>query len=286
MKKILITGKNSYVGNSFYDYMTRNFPSDYMVDKISLRNINFEKSDTELYNIIKKIKGYDVIFHVAGIAHSDYGKISEEKAKEYYNINTNLTIKLAKIAKENNVKQFIFMSSIIVYGDSAPIGVKKIIDRNTLVRPKNAYGESKLKAEYGLRLLNDENFIISIIRSPLVYGPDCKGNYKMLEKFACTLPFFPYVENERSVININKLNEFVKKLIDSRESGVFFPQDDEYMRTSIMVKNIAEMNGRKIYLIKGFSLILKILAMFMPVVNKAFGNIVYDKNLIKLELDK
>ena len=275
MKKILITGKNSYVGNSFYDYIIKNFSDEYQVDKISLKEQKVEDID---------LSGYDSILHVAGIAHSDYGNISEDRAKEYYNINTDLTIKFARIAKKKKVKQFVFMSSIIVYGESAPIGIKKVITKETVPAPKNAYGDSKLKAEEGIKDLNDENFKVAIIRAPMICGKNSKGNYKTLEKLALKLPVFPRIENERSVINIDRLCSFIKEIIDDKKSGIFFPQDEEYMNTSLMVKRIANDNGKNVILIRGFGILLKILSGFMPVINKAFGNLVYSKDLKHIKI--
>lgn len=270
MKKILITGKNSYVGNAFYDYIKCNFEDKYYVDKISLKDVNIESID---------LNKYDTIFHVAGIAHSDYGKISVERSKDYYRVNTDLTIRLAKHAKENGIKQFVFMSSIIVYGESAPIGEKKVITKDTIPTPNNSYGDSKLKAEEGITNLNDENFNVAIIRAPLIYGKNSKGNFKTLENMALRLPIFPYIENERSVISIDCLSDYIKRIIDNNSSGIFFPQDEEYMNTSLMVKKIASDYGKRITLLSGFRIVLKILSNFMPIVNKAFGNLVYSKKL-------
>ncbi len=270
MKKILITGKNSYVGNAFYDYIKCNFEDKYYVDKISLKDVNIESID---------LNKYDTIFHVSGIAHSDYGKISVERSKDYYRVNTDLTIRLAKHAKENGIKQFVFMSSIIVYGESAPIGEKKVITKDTIPTPNNSYGDSKLKAEEGIKNLNDENFNVAIIRAPLIYGKNSKGNFKTLENMALRLPIFPYIENERSVISIDCLSDYIKRIIDNNSSGIFFPQDEEYMNTSLMVKKIASDYGKRITLLSGFRIVLKILSNFMPIVNKAFGNLVYSKKL-------
>ena len=270
MKKVLITGKNSYVGNAFYDYIKCNFEDKYYVDKISLKDVNIESID---------LNKYDTIFHVAGIAHSDYGKISVERSKDYYRVNTDLTIRLAKHAKENGVKQFVFMSSIIVYGESAPIGEKKVITEDTIPTPNNSYGDSKLKAEEGIKNLNDENFNVAIIRAPLIYGKNSKGNFKTLENMALRLPIFPYIENERSVISIDCLSDYIKRIIDNNSSGIFFPQDEEYMNTSLMVKKIASDYGKRITLLSGFRIVLKILSNFMPIINKAFGNLVYSKKL-------
>lgn len=180
MKKILITDANSYIGTSFEKYMAQ-FGDKYQIDTVDMigdswRSMSFKK--------------YDAIFHVAGIAHSDSGKISKEKEKLYYAVNTDLTIETAKKAKANGVKQFIFMSSAIVYGNSAPIGKKKYITKDTPVSPANCYGDSKVQAEKGLRELEDDNFKVVILRPPMIYGKGSKGNYPLMSKMAQKLPFF------------------------------------------------------------------------------------------------
>ena len=167
MKKILITGANSYIGTSFERYIKENYPNEYIIDTVDMIDENWRETD---------FSGYDSIFHVTGIAHSDSGKISEEKAKLYYAVNTDLTVETAKKAKEDGAKQFIFMSSAIVYGDSAPIGRLKIITKDTPVSPANCYGDSKVQAENGILPLSDENFKVVIIRSPMIYGKGSKGN--------------------------------------------------------------------------------------------------------------
>lgn len=266
MKNILIVGKNSFIGNSFYTYISKF--DGYNCDKISVRNDDWKNFD---------FSKYDSVFYVTGIAHSDYGKISNEKAKEYYKINSELTIDVAKKVKKDKVKQFIFMSSIIVYGATAPIGIKKTITKDTKPLPINAYGDSKLKAEKELNKLKDDCFKVAIIRSPMVYGKDCKGNFKTLKKIAKILPIFPYIDNERSVIHIDRLCEFVKKIINENLDGVFLPQDSEYMNTSLMVKELAREQGKNIILLKGFTPLLKFFSYFISFVNKAFGNMVYEK---------
>lgn len=136
MKKILITGSNSYIGMSFESYMTQF--DGYEIDTIDMIDGAWKNQD---------FSKYDTVFHVAGIAHSDSGKISEERAKLYYSVNCDLAEETAIKAKVDGVKQFIYMSSIIIFGSSAPMGKSKIIDRNTIPAPENAYGDSKLQAE-------------------------------------------------------------------------------------------------------------------------------------------
>ena len=269
MKKILITGAGSYIGTSFEKYM-KQWSEKYHVDTVDMIGNTWKKYD---------FSGYDTVYHVAGIAHSDNGKISKEKVRLYYDVNTKLTIMTAMKAKKAGVKQFIFMSSAIVYGDSAPIGKKKIIKKDTPVSPANCYGDSKVKAENGLRKLEDESFKVVILRPPMIYGKGSKGNYTLLSKIAQKLPIFPYVENQRSMLYIENLCEFVRLMIENEENGTFWPQNKEYSNTSELVKMIAAQHDKRMILIKGCAIPLKILGKATGIVNKAFGNLAYDYKL-------
>ena len=268
MKKVLITGANSYIGTSFENYVMQ--CHDYQIDTVDM--INGKWRD-------KSFSEYNSVFHVAGIAHSDTGRVSEERKQFYYQINTDLTIETAKKAKADGVGQFIFMSSAIVYGDSAPIGKPKRITRDTPVAPANFYGDSKVQAENGLLKLADESFHVVILRPPMIYGKGSKGNYPQLSKFAQKLPLFPYIKNERSMLYIGNLTEFVKLMIDNNESGIFYPQNAEYVATSEMVQVIAQAHGKKIRLVKGTTVPLKAMSHVTGLVNKAFGNLSYDMSM-------
>lgn len=267
MKKILITGSNSYIGISFEKYIKVNFANQYKVDTINMIDGSWRN---------KSFSDYDCVYHVAGIAHSDNGKISFEKENLYRSVNTDLAIETAKKAKMDGVKQFIFMSSAIVYGESGKIGKKKIIDKNTPYSPANCYGDSKVQAELGILPLNDNDFKVVIIRSPMVYGKGSKGNFSILEKYAKNFKFFPYIKNERSMIYIGNLVEFVRLMIDNEEQGIFWPQNEKYINTSELVKMIGKANNKKVHLIKGMGWILKFCSIFITSVNKAFGNLCYD----------
>ena len=268
MKKVLITGANSYIGTSFENYVMQ--CHDYQIDTVDM--IDGKWRD-------KSFSEYDSVFHVAGIAHSDTGKVSEERKQFYYQINTDLTIETAEKAKADGVGQFIFMSSSIVYGDSAPIGKPKRITCDTPVAPANFYGDSKVQAENGLLKLADESFHVVILRPPMIYGKGSKGNYPQLSKFAQKLPLFPYIKNERSMLYIGNLTEFVKLMIDNNESGIFYPQNAEYVATSEMVQVIAQAHGKKIRLVKGTTVPLKAMSHVTGLVNKAFGNLSYDMSM-------
>ena len=271
MKKILITGANSYIGVSFANYLAQpEFAGMYQVDTLDMigdawRSFDFSK--------------YDAVYHVAGIAHSDNGKISEERAKLYYAVNTNLTVECATKAKEAGVKQFVFMSSAIVYGDSAPIGHERLITRDTPVNPANCYGDSKVQAENGLRPLDCDTFKVVILRPPMIFGKGSKGNYPLLSKRACKLPIFPKVQNKRSMLYIGNLMEFVRLMIENDERGTFWPQNPQYSNTSEVISLIAKAHGKRCVLVPGFGWMLRILSHATGLVNKAFGNLAYEQSM-------
>jgi len=279
MKRILITGKNSYIGNSLEKWM-RQFEEEYSINQISLKDKYWKEQD---------FSKYDVIFHVAGIAHADVSKVDEETQKLYYKVNCDLAVKTAKKYKKDlkdKSGQFIYMSSIIVYGIESTIGKKSVITSETKPMPSNFYGDSKLKAEEGLIPLNDNNFKIAILRPPMIYGEKSKGNYYQLEKIANAFPVFPDIKNKRSMLHIDNLCQFVKKCVDNGSTGIYLPQDDEYVQTSRMVKAIAKKNGKSIILIPGFNWLVNLLH-FIPgkvgkLTNKAFGSLIIDRSLTKI----
>ena len=268
-KRVLVTGVNSYIGNAFRSYMEQ-FPEEAVVDGISVRNDAWKTLD---------FSGYDCIFDVAGIAHADTGHVSEEVKKRYYAVNCDLTVALAQKAKEEGVRQFIFMSSAIVYGDSAPIGFQRMITRDTPPAPADFYGDSKLQAEKGILPLADDHFKIAILRPPMIYGKGSKGNYPVLSKMAQKLPAFPKVENCRSMLYIGNLVEFVRLVIKNEESGFFFPQNGQYSNTSQLVQMIAEAHGKHIILVGGCTVPLRLLSQATGLVNKAFGSLAYDMSM-------
>ena len=275
MKKILITGANSYIGTSFEAYL-RQWPDQYAVTTVDMIDGSWRQTS---------FAGYDTVYHVAGIAHSDSGKITEEKKALYYKINTDLTVETAQKAKADGVRQFIFMSSAIVYGDSAPVGQSKMITKDTPVSPANCYGDSKVQAENGIRPLADDGFKVVILRPPMIYGKGSKGNFPLLVKLADKLPAFPKVSNQSSMLYIGNLVEFVRLMIDHEEEGVFWPQNAEYSNTSDMVRQIAAANGRKLLLVPCLTWLLKLASHATGLVNKAFGNLAYDQSMSRYQFE-
>jgi len=269
MKRILITGANSYIGMSFEKYLQQ-WPEEYHVDTVDMIDGTWRE---------KSFAGYDAVYHVAGIAHSDTGKVSDERKELYYKINTDLAIETAMKAKNDGVKQFIFMSSASVYGDSAPVGKMKVITKETQLSPANVYGDSKVKAEQGIIPLHDENFNVVILRPPMIYGHGSKGNYPTLSKLAQKLPVFPKVDNHRSMLYVEHLSEFVRLMIENEEQGIFWPQNKEYSNTSEIVKIIAQAHGKKVFLMPGCAWALRLMSHFVAYVNKAFGSVVYTPDI-------
>ena len=258
MKKILITGANSYIGTSFEKYMAQ-FGDEYVVNTVDMIGDGWKKKD---------FSSYDSVFHVAGIAHQ---KETLENAHLYYEVNRNLAIATAQKAKRDGVKQFILLSSMSVYGLETGV-----ITKNTVPHPKSHYGKSKLQADEKIVKLNCDTFKVAILRPPMVYGKGCKGNYQRLRSFALKSPIFPDYPNQRSMVYIGNLCEFVKNMIDEQRRGLYFPQNAEYVNTSKMVKEIAEANGKLIRMTKVFNPFIKII--LLRVVKKVFGNLVYDKS--------
>lgn len=260
LKKILIIGKKSYIARSFITYVTRE-NLQYSIDTISVRDDSWE-------NI--SFKEYDTVIHTAALVHESTRGATVEL---YDNVNYKLTFKLAKKAKKDNVKHFVFLSTMSVYGLTTGH-----ITASTPLEPITPYGKSKAKAENALRFLSSEDFTVTIIRPPMVYGPNCKGNFRTLTKFASISPIFPKVNNTRSAIFIDNLSKFIKIVIDNKIEGTLFPQNEEYLNTSKVVFLLAKATSKNLYLFNLTGLGSKLLKL-TPKAQKAFGNLTYDTSL-------
>lgn len=278
MKRILITGANSYVGTSFEKWM-KQF-DNYQIDTLDMLDANWREKD---------FSPYDVVFHVAGLAHADITSVSKEIQDKYYHVNCDLAIETAQKAKRDGVKQFIFMSSMSIYGDSARVGKIKAISKTTEAVPSNFYGDSKLKAEKGILELRSETFQVVIIRPPMVYGYGSKGNFPTLEKLAATMPIFPTVRNQRSMIFVYNLCEFVHLCVERKCDGIYYPQNEEYVCTADMVRQIAGESQKKIWLTGLFNWGIYLLSVVPGKVgkytNKAFGSLIYEFDLSSKDID-
>lgn len=268
-KKVLITGQGSYIGTAVERWLLKD-KDHYQVDTLDIQDETWRDTD---------FSQYDVVYHVAGIAHADVGNVTEEQKQLYYKVNTDLTIEVAERARQAKVKQFIFMSSMIVYS-----GCKEnFITSETEPCPLNFYGDSKWRADQKIQVMDAENFKVVVLRPPMIYGKGSKGNYPQLAKLASKLPVFPIVKNQRSMLHIDNLCQFVKLMIDNEEHGVFFPQNGEYSNTSDMVQMIAEVKGHRIIMIPFVGIFIKLLEKVPGKIGgltiKAFGNSSYDMSM-------
>ncbi|WP_265455625.1 NAD-dependent epimerase/dehydratase family protein [Enterococcus sp. HY326] len=281
MKKILITGEKSYIGDSFIKWAESN-KNNFQIDVISVRGNDWRDKDFSCY---------DSIFHVAGIAHADVSNVNNATKELYYKINCDLAVEVAnKYKKDLSDKsgQFIYMSSIIVYGEENRLKKDQVITDRTIPRPSNFYGDSKLQAEKNLLPLNEESFKMVILRPPMIYGPKSKGNFPQLVKLAEKIPIFPQINNRRSMLFIDNLFLFLEDIIENFKDGVFFPQNDEYVNTSYLVKLISTEKGKKIFITRLLNGFVILLCMFPGKIgklsNKVFGNLCYEKKANHLQL--
>lgn len=268
-KKVLITGADSYIGENFRRYAAEHYEKNFSIDTLDMRDSAWRETD---------FTSYDAVFHVAGIAHADVGKVFEKEEKKYYAVNTDLAIETARKAKAEGVKQFVFMSSMIIYGEA------ERIDEHTIPKPQNVYGNSKWLADKGIRKLSSEGFKVAVLRPPMIYGKGSKGNYPRLSRFVKKVPVFPAVKNIRSMLYIGNLCEFVCLLVLSGEGGIFFPQNKTYTQTSTMVTLIGKYTYRPVWSIRALNLVVSIAkrmsnGKIRKLIDKVFGNSYYDQSL-------
>ncbi len=254
MKTIMITGADGYIGTALTNWLQK---EEYHVVGVDTRQVKPEDID---------MSGCDVVVHVAGIAHQ---KETKKNAHLYYEINRDYAVKTALNARRSGVKQFIVLSSMSVYGKTTGRITKK-----TVPAPNSHYGKSKYQADLRFKKMQSDTFKVCILRPPMVYGKGCKGNYQTLRKLALLTPVFPAWKNKRSMIYIDNLCGFIENLIREEKSGLFFPQNKEYVCTADMVRRIAEENGKKVKLLKVLNPFVRI--RFLPYRDKVFGSLIYD----------
>lgn len=271
MKKVLITGANSFVGTNIEKWLLKN-PGDFTVDTVDTMNDIWKTAD---------FSKYDVVFHVAGIAHVDP---KPEMAPLYYKVNRDLTIDIAKWSKEHGVKQFIFMSSGIVYHASKSLK-GDVKTKDTVPNPNDFYGDSKLQAENGLKELDCDTFKVCILRPPMIYGPGNKGNLPRLGWLAVRTPIFPAWHNKRSMLYVENLAEFVKQAVLHELKGIYFPQNAEYSDTVEIVRHFAKEHGHKIWISKLFNPFVWLGSFFLPAIPKMFADSYYVQEMSRYDFE-
>lgn len=265
--KILITGANSFVGTSVEQRLLKT-PDRYSVDTVDTIEGKWKEVD---------FSKYDVIFHVAGIAHVDP---KPEMAPLYYKVNRDLTLEIAQHAKSQGIKQFIFMSSMIVFHASKSLK-GSVIDKNTVPEPNDFYGDSKLQAEIGLKKIVSDEFKIAILRPCMIYGANGKGNFQRLAKLAKRMPIFPAWHNKRSMLYIDNLCEFVKQTIDRQLSGIFHLQNREYADTVKICKHY----NNKMLCTRILNPLVWLGSFVLKPLCKMFANQYYESELTSFDFD-
>lgn len=271
MKRILITGANSFVGTNIEKWLLKE-PEHFSVDTVDTMNEAWKQAD---------YSKYDTVFHVAGIAHVDP---KPEMAPLYYKVNRDLAIEVAKWAKEHGVKQFIYMSSRIVYHASKSLK-SNVTTADTQPDPNDFYGDSKLQAERGLNELACETFKVAILRPPMIYGPGNKGNLPRLAWLAQKSPVFPAWHNKRSMLHVYNLAEFVKQLIIRELGGTFFPQNAEYADTVEIVRCFAKEHNHKIWITRALNPFVWLGSFFLPQIPKMFSDSYYVQDMSQYDFD-
>lgn len=275
MKKVLITGAGSYIGTKVQQWLEASFDGTeklFQVDAIDTIDNRWKQAD---------FSKYDVVYNVAGIAHV---KAAKGEGPLYYAINRDMVIEIAKTAKAAGVKQFIHMSSMIVYKEVKTLDGKQI-HKDTLPSPNGFYGDSKLQGELGVQALADKDFKVCIIRPPMIYGPDCRGNFPRLVWLAQKTPIFPAWHNKRSMLYIDNLCEFVKQLILHEMEGVMYPQNAEYADTVEIIRYYAKSSGKKIWITKLFNPLIWLLGDHVRALGKMFSNSTYDMEMSQYPFD-
>lgn len=253
-KTLLITGASGFIGSNFIE----KYKNKYDIKTVSLLKVEPENID---------FSGVDTVLHLAALVHQMNGAPREK----YFEVNTKLTERLAEEAKKQGVKHFVFYSTMAVYGTRGEIYKKVIINEKTKVNPKTPYAESKWQAEEVLRALENDKFKILILRPPMVYGKNCPGNMRRLEKLVDILPILPfnYNENKRVRVEINKLLEITNEVIEKKNTGIVIPKDDKDVSIKEIVEEIIKERNKKRILIKFPSFIFKLLVKIKPEIMKS-----------------
>lgn len=269
MKKILITGAHSFIGSYFIKASEM-----YEVEEVDLEHVSFDNID---------FKGFDVVFHVAAIVHQD-ASISDQK---YLEVNRDLAYNVAKAAKSQGVSQFVFMSTVKVYGENST--EEDPWTELSECFPQDAYGKSKLAAEQLIGALASDAFAVSIIRTPVVYGCGVKGNIALIGRFISKFRILPLggIKNKRAMIYIGNLIYIIQIVIEKKYSGVALASENEGYSTSQFVNYLADASKKRIFILPLPHFVIGLIKQLKPgLYDRLFGSMVLcnDKTVAVLDL--
>lgn len=254
MKRILITGAGSYIGEKLAARLDAR--ADWEACVLDMIDPAWRSFD---------FAGFDAVVHVAGIVHQ---KERPDMQALYDSVNRDLPLEVARRALDAGVQQFVFMSTISVYGIHAGR-----ITPDTPEAPVTMYGHSKLAAEAALNALRAEGLRVAVLRPPMVYGPGCRGNGALLEKLLRRVPLFPDFDNRRSMVHVDVLTAFIERCIERCDDGLFFPQDPEYRSTRYLTEQIAAWDGLHIRYTRAFNPLIRLLRARIGPLQKLFGDL-------------
>lgn len=263
---ILITGINGFIGS----YFSTTYDNKYNIKKFSFRNDNLKKLD---------LKNIETIIHLSALVHQMGGASREE----YEKVNVIQTLALASRAKNSGVKHFVFMSTVKVYGEETAIVYTEKSDCD----PQDDYGKSKLKAELEIQKLEDEDFKISIIRTPIVYGYGVKANMKNLINLVNKIPILPFsdIENSRSMVYVGNLCHLIDVICEKKRSGLFLASDDKALSTKTLIELISNALNKRVYLVK-LPFFKEILKKIKPLFYKRlYGSLEIDNSITREALE-
>jgi UDP-glucose 4-epimerase len=244
---VLLTGANGFVGRNVAPVLAANG----MIVRQAMRKPSSEPNTVIIDTIgpetnwEEALRGVDAVVHLAARVHHP----REEHASDIYrSINTEGTLHLARSAAKEGVRQFIYLSTILVNGASTD-GRSPFREEDP-VTPRGVYGLSKAAAEAGLEAMAKEtDMSITVIRPPLIYGPAALGNFRLLVRAAergVPLPFGS-IHNRRAFLGVENLASFIVHRL-TRPGGkfeVFLVADGEQVSTPEFVRRIAMAMGKK-----------------------------------------
>ena len=286
---ILVTGASGFIGKQFSIHANKldnvniktvarkyinNFPKE--IDQFIIPDIN---ENTDWGEIIKNC---DVILHTASIAHDIKGKF-KNMPDMYWKLNVKGTINLAKQAAKLKIKRFIFLSSIKVNGEinssSNPFTAEDIPN------PIGHYAISKYEAEKGLiKIANETNMEVVILRPVLVYGEDVKGNFATLLKWIYNnLPIpISSIKNMRSLLSLNNLIEVIIICLTSKNAinQTFLVTDGFEISLLDLINRIAKFFKKKPFIIPMNKKLLRLL--FATIGKKKIYNSFYESQYVDI----
>lgn len=256
--RVTICGAGSYLGRA-------------IEEELEKRGVETKELDLTRPLPENAFVGYDRAVHVAGIAHQ---RETEENRPLYEQVNHALAVETARAAKAQGVRQFVFFSTMSVYGlTTGRIGSE------TRPAPVTAYGKSKWAAEQEIAALEDETFSVAILRPPMIYGRGCRGNYPLLRELILKTPAFPLCGNQRSMLYVGNLRLFTARLLESGKGGIYFPQNREYVSTDALAREIARAHGKRLWQPGGLRWLCRFFAERSTLAGKALGSLTYDQQM-------